>query len=99
MDAGDNFAASPPHSWLLPVSLSYRKNRALIFDTAEMAGGINGHEGMEEAMSPRQMRLVGDEFGAPEVPYTEEVQYLIPFYGCVINLLALVDGRDSNLIL
>lgn len=79
--------------------MSFRHNRALIFDTAEMTGGINGDEGLEEAISPGQMRLVGNEFGASEVPYTEEVQYLIHYNECFTNFLKLLDGRDSNSIL
>lgn len=35
---------------------------------------VDGTMGIEGQVSPHQMRRVGDEFGALELPYTEQVQ-------------------------
>lgn len=68
---------------MLSLSLSlrtpFRTIRALIFDATTSSTPQDGCDesvvhSIEGQVSPHQMRRVGDEFGALQLPYTEQVR-------------------------
>lgn len=51
--------------------------RALVFDAAEIPGGVKGDEGIEGSLCPEEMCRVSKEFGAMDVAYTEQVCFRV----------------------
>lgn len=51
-----------------------RLRRELVFSTTASSSSVNGDEVIEPEVSPHEMRRVRDEFGALDIPYTEQVR-------------------------
>lgn len=64
-----------------------------MFDATEITGGREGDGGIEGSLCPEELCRVSHEFGAMDVPYTEQV--FVPMYRPGLQHEVLLDAAYS----